>query len=83
MYHIRYGRDTELMNSKRRRMEKSQEGGALGYGLEAVELKEKSKMQSRGKGKQFFQVWRFIQILAVMDSKRHRKLVLEEKFTNM
>lgn len=71
------------MNSKRRRMEKSQEGGALGYGLEAVELKEKSKMQSRGKGKQFFQVWRFIQILAVMDSKRHRKLVLEEKFTNM
>lgn len=64
-------------------MEKSQEGGALGYGLVAAELKEKSKMQSRGNGKQFFQVWRFIQILAVMDSKRQRKLVLEEKFTNM
>lgn len=64
-------------------MEKSQEGGALGYRLVAAELKEKSKMQSRGNGKQLFQVWRFIQILAVMDSKRQRKRVLEEKFTNM
>ena len=55
----------------------------MGYRLVAAELKEKSKMQSRGNGKQLFQVWHFIQILAVMDSKRQRKRVLEEKFTNM
>lgn len=49
MYYIRYGRDTELMNSKRRQLEKPQAEGALGWGLRAIEQKGESKMHGGGK----------------------------------